>query len=458
MIDFGIRSSNLAEAARANDIESMQAMLSAGADPDERGPSGNTALIESAAAGSLECMRLLLRAGAATEITNREGAAALMVAAARPDPAAVELLLHAGASPAAGDLRGFNALTYAAFSRSGSGESARACCSLLLDAGCDPSKTDLTGNNPIIWAAENGCAPCLAEFIARGLADFGAEGGRRSLLMSACFCGKLDCALLLLDANKQNLEMRDCEGKTALILAAASGQGSLPLCRALLDAGAYIRACDEDGKTALEWCAANRHPEAIELLLERGADPNRSDFNGKTPLIAAAASFPANAPTAVGALLRHGADPNAANALDGKLTAAHQAIMSSNFPALMLLLEAGANPNAKTANGLTLLGCSISRNDSPCAELLLSKGADPNLETRNGQAPLALALMMRNIGLAQTLVAAGASYTAEKLDAMARRAETDGWADAGAYVGALREKLCLEGSAGRGIKRGARKL
>ena len=459
MLEFGIGCSTLSEAALANDAAAMQALLQAGADPDERCASGSTPLIESAGAGSLECMQLLLRAGASTESANREGASALMIAASCAMPSAVELLLKAGAIPAARDPRGFNALTYAAFSRcAGKACALGACCSLLLDAGCDPFEFDQTGGNPAIWAAENGCAPCLAEILGRGCPEFGQEGGRRSLLMSACHSGKLDCALLLLGHNKQNLEMRDREGKTALILAASSGEGSLPLCKALLDAGADVRACDESGKTALEWCAAVRHPEAIELLLERGACANRTDHSGKTPLIAAASSHSANAQRLIGALLRHGADPGAANPLDGNLTAAHQAIMSSNFPALKLLLDAGANPNARTASGLSLLGACIARNDDPASELLLSNGADPNLESRSGLAPLAQALMMRNLRLAQKIAAAGAASSPEQLDAMALRAQADGWPEIRAFVEALREKHALECSARPGAKRSAPKL
>ena len=52
----------------------------------------------------------------------------------------------------------------------------------------------------------------------------------------------------------------------------------------LLDKQADIGARTEAGQTALHLSAATGQPKLTRLLIERGADPQRKDFDGKTPL------------------------------------------------------------------------------------------------------------------------------------------------------------------------------
>ena len=50
----------------------------------------------------------------------------------------------------------------------------------------------------------------------------------------------------------------------------------------------FIYGVDNDGKTALQYAACKKYPAIVELLLERGADPNHQDKEGRTPLMEAA--------------------------------------------------------------------------------------------------------------------------------------------------------------------------
>ncbi len=90
-----------------------------------------------------------------------------------------------------------------------------------------------------------------------------------------------------------------------------------PLVRALLDAGASIDMPDSDGITALGWAAIANRTDAARVLIERKADVNHVDKKGMTPLLYAAS-------------IDFG---------DGAIA--------------QMLLKAGANPKAKTPEGLT---------------------------------------------------------------------------------------------------------
>ncbi|MCA9419123.1 MAG: ankyrin repeat domain-containing protein [Candidatus Omnitrophica bacterium] len=95
--------------------------------------------------------------------------------------------------------------------------------------------------------------------------------------------------------------------------------------------------------------------EMVELILEAGADPNlRQDHLQLTPLIIAVQE---ERPSIVAVLLEYGADPNLRCAEDS--TALHRAAFLNDALSARMLLEAGADPKAKDAAGLTPLEWAI---------------------------------------------------------------------------------------------------
>src|ERR1700754_4175736 len=91
---------------------------------------------------------------------------------------------------------------------------------------------------------------------------------------------------------------------TSLQLKLACFAGDLDEVRRLLDAGADPNATDEHGSGAL----LTFHPEVVEYLLSRGADPEiQTNENGASVLAGLAY---VNQVECVRALLQHGADAN----------------------------------------------------------------------------------------------------------------------------------------------------
>ena len=110
----------------------------------------------------------------------------------------------------------------------------------------------------------------------------------------------------LLDAGHKADEGGD--SWTALIWAARSG--SIEAMNLLLDAGADVNLPGSTGDdwdaTPLQHAILQRQPAAVRLLLDRGADVNRAGAGSQTPLLLAAGDTD---PTIVQLLLAHGADP-----------------------------------------------------------------------------------------------------------------------------------------------------
>ena len=98
---------------------------------------------------------------------------------------------------------------------------------------------------------------------------------------------------------------------------------------------------------------SNSNPEVINVLIERGADPNAQDRHGNTSLHLAARL--SENPEIIGALLEAGADLDAPEPARGR-TPLHLAADSNFDPKIVsYLLEAGANPKAQDKDGKTPL-------------------------------------------------------------------------------------------------------
>jgi ankyrin repeat protein len=113
---------------------------------------------------------------------------------------------------------------------------------------------------------------------------------------------------------------------------------------------------------------------AAKLLLELGADPNRSDSRGVTALHLACSP-------------------------------------PSSIEMLELLLQKGAEVDAMTDYGYTPLITCCSSGNSEFAQFLVSRGADVNHGSESGVSPLAMALLRTETDLADMLIEQGAELT-----------------------------------------------
>jgi ankyrin repeat protein len=143
--------------------------------------------------------------------------------------------------------------------------------------------------------------------------------------------------------------------------------------------GVDIQACDIDRRTALWWAASQgRHPVVRELL-GAGADPNRADRYGGTPLMAATFSGDFETLTL---LIEAGANIEARTEIGS--TALRQAAASGHVSSVQVLLKHGATVNARTITGGTPLMKAAEAGHREIVLLLLKHGADPLLEDQNG--------------------------------------------------------------------------
>jgi ankyrin repeat protein len=141
--------------------------------------------------------------------------------------------------------------------------------------------------------------------------------------------------------------------------------------------------------------------ESVRLLLLFGADPNEADRDGVTPLYAAVQrSFLAGAVT----LLKYGADSNMLNGTDFESPLAAAAVAGKvNFTHLLLIY--GGDSNQTLSDGNTLMtACINKKTPKKLVDLLLEYGADPDAKNRMGQTALFKAIEAVRVDIMESLL------------------------------------------------------
>ena len=207
----------------------------------------------------------------------------------------------------------------------------------------------------------------------------------------------LATAKLLYEAGA-DINARSKTGRTLLYEAAVSGKSQIT--RWLLSLGADVLAADENGFTPLHG-AVTKDLATAKLLHEAGADINARSKTGRT-LLHSAAYF--GRVETIQWLLSLGADVLVVEE-DG-FTPLHEAV-TKDLTAAELLYEAGADINARSKTGRTLLFEAAVNGKSQIVRWLLSLGADVSAADENGFSPLLGAVTM-DLATAKLLYEAGA--------------------------------------------------
>jgi uncharacterized protein len=192
---------------------------------------------------------------------------------------------------------------------------------------------------------------------------------------------------------------------TPLKLAAINGDAKL--LKRLLDAGGDANAAGTDGETLLMTAARAGHVDAARLLIERGAEVDaREGWHGQTALMWAAAQ---GHPAMLRELIAHGADVNARSNQEnwerqvtseprdkwlppGGLTPLLFAARENCLDCLPVLIEAGAELNTTTPDGISAVVIALINGHYDVAGALLEAGTDPKLADYTGRTALYAAI------------------------------------------------------------------
>lgn len=265
-----------------------------------------------------------------------------------------------------------------------------------LDATSKTASTLPPDQRAFLDAAKKGDAHTLRELLAKGVPvdvreDFDMPW-EQTALMHAAFGGHLEAVQVLLKAGASvsavDKNAGDSEGGNTALHHAMHGKNPAVV-EALLAAGAEVNAWSTSRNTPINHAIRENFPEAVRLLVKRGANLG-SKFGkkqGRSPLVAAAEATWERVPAEVirdfiTLLLEAGADPNgtgnrSTTALS-KLATARDIPNEIAIPLMEALLKAGAKPDLMDADGSTALISAVAYENPPAVRLLVKAGADVN--------------------------------------------------------------------------------
>jgi len=323
----------LLTAAEVGDLETIRTQFDSGAYSNS--PYESKTLLLAADKGHGEIVRLLLERGVDTEARDVTGRTVLHIAAAGANEEIVRLLLVHGANK-----------------------------ETVLNPNSIPNPINSVPN-PINYYFGDTTLHVAAklghEAIVRLLLEHGANikaksSLERMALHLAAENGHEAVVRLLLERGA-NTEARTKDLNEPKALHLVVERGHQKLVKLLLEHGANINAMIASGETALHLAAKYGHEEIIRLLLVHGADkeakPNANFYNSNANLY----------------------KPEV-NIYNPACTALHVAAISGHEAIVRLLLENGANIEAKTIDGQTALHVAAVSGQGEVVWLLLNFGAE----------------------------------------------------------------------------------
>lgn len=351
----------LALASTNGNAAIVKLLLEAGADPNATLNGGETMLMLAARSGNVEAVKALLARGAKDDARERHSQTALMWAAAEGNNAVVRALIDAGADIKATLDSGYTPFFFAV--REGRLDVVRTFLAKGIDVNVTMRRPDGPrstagsyirpvdrGTSPLLLAVQNGHFELAIALVDAGADPNDVRSGFTAL-HTVAFVRKPD--------SSDNSDPAPAVGAGRLT--------SLEFVREIVKRGANVNfrlakgapkqpntssRIESDGATPFLFAADRSDVPLMHLLVELGADPLIPNLNNTTPLMAAAglgttepleeAGEESEALEAVNMLLDLGADINALNN-DGA-TAMHGAAYNIYPRVVELLGKRGADP------------------------------------------------------------------------------------------------------------------
>ncbi|MFG0285519.1 MAG: ankyrin repeat domain-containing protein [Phycisphaerales bacterium JB039] len=305
-------------------------------------------MFNAAVAGDVERLEFLLDRGA--DINARgysyrfkmgAGAPPISFAAAKGGLETVEFLLARGADPTIQDQIGWTCLHYA-----GLGGEAAVVDRLASIPGLVAQSDQSPGGSPLTLPARFGHADAVAVLVAAGASV--RPKGEQQLLVNAAEGRSQATFMLLLEAGA-DAHARRHDGTTPLMVAASHGWRQIV--KELLARDVLVIGVDSRGRSALTRALlGTADAEIIRLLLGAGAQADLASYDG-TPLIILAVQSGRDDVVAamLEALPRSAVDDRRGR---DRATALHVAAAEGGAAMVELLIEAGADPSKRRADGL----------------------------------------------------------------------------------------------------------
>ncbi len=382
-------STPLFEAVTSGKPETVKTLLKAGANPDLYNRYWGTPMHGIVYYNSEKKLQpekaykiadLLIKSGAGTNTRNKDGETPLHNLNRYPE--IIELLIKHGADIRGKDNKGALPIHHAA--GWGKGESIK----IYLDMGIDINVRDSEGRTPLHYAIQEENNKSTLFLIEKG-ADMDAQdkygfltrweesSGRKwdkenrqkhgdAPIFYAFECKNREMIRTLIERGAKP-DITNHVGATPMTLAAAAGYKDI--LNLLINKRVKI---DTENNYPLHRAVNNGHTGSVEILLKNGADVNRKNENGQTPLHI--------------------------------ITSCYGTAWINRFDIIDILMKNGAEINKRDAKGNTPLYYAVETGDIKLVDTLLSYGASVHTLCSNGTTPLMFALKSGKYDIAKKMM------------------------------------------------------
>ncbi|KAK5995175.1 Ankyrin repeat domain-containing protein 50 [Cladobotryum mycophilum] len=376
--------------------DAADALLQSGYSLNSMDSYGRTPLWLASQNGHEDVVRLLLdNEGAMLETRDTADACTPLIWAARNGhQGTVRVLLEKGANINAKGKDDRTSLSWAVWNGK------EFVVQLLLNKGADVNTTDKAGRTPLSLAAFHAHNDIIQLLLTKdadihendeaGKIKLLAAGVQRKTVEQLVFRKRTGTDTTLFEAGLNQTASPDETNEDIERLFLAIENGEETVLQQLLDKGACVDILNQDGRTLLSLAAEkeNEGMGILKLLLKANKvniDAKDTE-DGRTPLMCAVKT----GNWAVSKLLLDaGANIEAKD--DGGATPLVWAAESGKDAVVRLLIDAGANVKARDDDGNTPLFAAAGLGSKSVMQLLLDGGADANETNKDGRTPLFMA-------------------------------------------------------------------
>ena len=387
--------------------EVLQVIIDHGADVNATNKQKRTALMLASMNGNMDVINVLLKVKAKMEIEDADGYTWIHYAVVKScNKEVLQAIIDHGANVNATSKQKRTALMMV--SRNGNVD---AMC-VLLKSGAEMEIEDADGYTWLHYAVIGGCPKDVLQVII----DHGANVNATN---------KKNCTALIFASEKQNIEamnvllcaganrdIKDAAGNTWLHYAIQDSCSKETL-QTMIDLGADVNATNNENVTALMMFSKMGNVEAMNVLIEAGADRSTKDVNGFTWLHYAACGI--SNKEKFQAVINLGAELNVTNKCHR--TPLMMACHKGNIEAINVLFNSGADGTIEDHNGETWLHHAVKGDCSKeVLQAIIDLGAEVNAMSKQSVTALMIVSDKGNIDAMNILLTAGAHMNIEDAD------------------------------------------
>ncbi|KAL3900854.1 MAG: hypothetical protein SGPRY_012381 [Prymnesium sp.] len=380
---------HLCDVLRRGLIPQLQLLLDCGVAVNSATFDERCALHLAAAEGNVQAVEVLLNAHADPNMKDRWGGTPLRDAVREGHVKVAQMIRDAGGRLAFSQAEEFAEMSARVQNSDGDG------ISMLVDCGVDVNETDYLGRTALHVAASTGRANMAKLLLSLDAKINKPDMWGHTPMMEAAHAAHGELASML---QEHDAVLGLSQTATFVKLCELTNEGNISGMESLCGWGADVNAAGFDKRTALHLAATQGNMPVVELLIARQADVNALDRWECSPMRAALNS---NNGTVALKLLSHGGNHmyTERQAATELCSLAQEGLLEK----IKMMLRCGVDANAADHDKRTCLHLAAALGHLPIMIALLEADADVNAKDRWGLSPMMEALRFNQLDAAEFL-------------------------------------------------------